>query len=154
MIIKFIVRYLDRVEDSLRARLSHRSILYAVIGGTLTVLFWRAVWHTADKIMFGQGLSSMIKEAKFVFKTAGLDGLIFYEPLTLIWTISLLLLTGLFVSIMIGDKIILSGIKNEKRTDEKTEEEIRKEEVEIEVITKQISLMSKDIEEIKNLLKK
>lgn len=154
MIIKFIVRFFDRVEDRLRARLSHRSILYAAIGGTLTVLFWRAVWHTADKIMFGENFSSMIKEAKLIFKMAGWDGLIFYEPITLIWTLSLLLLTGLFVSIMIGDKIILSGIKNEKRTDEKTEEEIRKEETEIKIITKQMILMSKDIEEIKALLKK
>lgn len=154
MIIKWIIRYFDRVEDRLRARLSHKSILYAIIGGTLTILFWRAVWHTADKIMMGEGFSYMVKEAKFIFDIGGWGGIIFYEPITLIWTLFFLLLTGLFVSIMIGDKIILSGIKHEKRVDEKTEEEIGKEEIEIKDIVKKISIMSKDIEEIKNLLKK
>ncbi|MFA5934656.1 MAG: hypothetical protein WC827_02110 [Candidatus Paceibacterota bacterium] len=154
MIIKFIVRYFDRVEDRLRSRLSHRSILYAAIGGILTVLFWRAVWHTADKIMIGRDLSYMIKEAGRIFKVGGWFGVIFYEPVTLIWTLAFLLLTGLFVSIMIGDKIILSGIKHEKRVDEKTEDEIEKEESEIKDIFQKIGVMSKDIEEIKSLLKK
>ena len=152
--IKIIIKYFDKLEDRLRSRLSHRSILYAVIGGALTVLFWRAVWHTADKIMIGGNLSSMIKEAKIIFEMAGWSGVVFYEPITLIWTLFFLLITGLFVSIMIGDRIILSGIKNEKRTDQKTEEEIRREEVEIKDIFQKIDMMSKNIEEIKNSLKK
>ena len=154
MIIKLLIRYFDGVEDRLRSRLSHRSILYAVIGGTLTILFWRAVWHTADKIMMGESFLDMIRELKIVFEVGGLWGAVFYEPVTLVWTLILLLLTGLFVSIMIGDKIILSGIKHEKKVDEKTEEEIRKEETEIESVIGKINLISKDIEEIKSLLKK
>ena len=152
--IKIIVKYFDRLEDKLRSRLSHRSILYAVIGGTLTILFWRAVWHTADKIMMGEGLSSMFNESKLIFNANGWGGVIFYEPITFIWTLIALLLTGLFVSIMIGDRIILSGIKHEKRIDEKTEDEIKKEELDIKNIVYKINTMSSDIEEIKNLLKK
>ncbi|MDD4804529.1 MAG: hypothetical protein PHN69_05075 [Candidatus Pacebacteria bacterium] len=154
MIIKTIFKYFDRVEDRLRARLSHRSILYAIIGGILTVLFWRAVWHTADKIMIGEGFSYMVEEIKIIFRLAGWSGVIFYEPITLIWTIFLLLLTGLFVSIMIGDKIILSGLRHEKRVDEKTEDEIKKEETEIKEIFQRINSISKDVDQIKNLLKK
>jgi hypothetical protein len=78
----------------------------------------------------------------------------FYEPNTIIWTAGLLLLTGLFVSTMIGDRIILSGLKHEKKVDEKTEEEIKQEEEQIALLNKKVSQISKDIEEIKTLLKK
>lgn len=154
MITKIIVRFFDKIEDKVRARLSHRSIIYALIGGALTVLFWRAIWHTADKIMLGKGFFYMFNEAKFLLKTRGIWSVVFYEPITLIWTLSLLLLTGLFVSIMIGDKIIISGIKNEKRVDEKTESEIKKEEGEIKNLVKKVNSISSDVEEIKLLLKK
>jgi hypothetical protein len=55
---------------------------------------------------------------------------------------------------MIGDRIILSGLKHEKKVDEKTEEEIREEEQQIVLLNKKVSEISKDIEEIKALLKK
>lgn len=135
---KFIVRFFDRLEDKVRARLSHRSIVYAFIGGMGVVLFWRGIWHTAD-----------ILQAK-----GGIWGYIFYEPNTVVWTSAMLLLTGLFVSIMIGDRIILSGIKHEKRVDEKTEEEIRQEEEQIKKINLRIDQISHDVSEIKTLLKK
>jgi hypothetical protein len=38
--------------------------------------------------------------------------------------VAVLLITGLFVSVLIGDKIILSGVANEKKIVEKTENEI------------------------------
>ncbi len=152
--IRFIIRYFDRLEDKVRSRLSHRSMLYAFIGGSLTVMFWRAIWHTADKLMLGGSFSDMVSEGSILLKANGFWGLFFYEPFTLIWTVGFLLLTGLFVSIMIGDRIILSGIKREKRVDEKTEEEIKREEEEIKNLAQKISVMSKDLEEIKQLLKK
>ena len=136
--IKQIIHFFDKLEDKVRVRLSHRSIFYAFLGGTFTVIFWRGVWHTVD-----------ILEAK-----GGILGYIFYEPNTIVWTLALLLLTGLFVSIMIGDRIILSGLKHEKKIEEKTEEEIKQEELEIKNIRSQVSQISKDIEEIKTLLKK
>jgi len=152
--IRFIIRYFDKLEDKVRSRLSHRSILYALIGGSLTVMFWRAIWHTSDKIMYGENFSDMFNEASIILKTNGFWSFFFYEPITLIWTIIFLLITGLFVSIMIGDRIILSGIKHEKRVDEKTEEEIKKEEEEIKNIMQKISTIAGDLKEVKELLKK
>jgi hypothetical protein len=152
--INFFVRFFDRLEDRVRSRLSHRSILYAFIGGSLTVMFWRAIWHTSDKIMYGESFSDMFNEASIILKTNGFWGLFFYEPFTLIWTVVFLLITGLFVSIMIGDRIIISGIKHEKRVDEKTKEEIEKEEIEIKSLVQKFSIISKDLEEIKELLKR
>jgi hypothetical protein len=108
------------------------------------------VWHTAD-ILMEKGAEMYIydgsKFGKFMYY-------FFYEPNTIIWTVLLLLLTGLFVSTMIGDRIILSGLKHEKKVDEKTEEEIREEEQQIVLLNKKVSEISKDIEEIKTLLKK
>jgi hypothetical protein len=148
--MKKIFRFFDKLEDKVRVRLSHRSIFYALIGGSLVVLFWRGIWHTAD-ILMKTGAQMYIydgsKFGKFLYY-------FFYEPNTIIWTVLLLLLTGLFVSTMIGDRIILSGLKHEKKIDEKTEEEIKQEEEQIALLNKKVSQISKDIEEIKTLLKK
>lgn len=136
--MKKIIHFFDKLEDKVRTRLSHRSIFYAFLGGTFTIIFWRGIWHTAD-----------ILEAK-----GGIWAYIFYEPNTIVWTLALLLLTGLFVSIMIGDRIILSGLKHEKKVEEKTEEEVKQEEKDIKSLRSQMTQISKDVEEIKTLLKK
>ena len=131
--IKKLIKYFDKLEDKVRVRLSHRSILYAMIGGTAVVLFWRGVWHSADILM----------------NKGGVWAYIFYEPYTIIWTSCILLLTGLFVSQFIGERIILSGLKNEKRLDQKTEEELKKEENELRNLSEKIDMLVKDIVEIK-----
>jgi len=67
-------------------------------------------------------------------------------PVSVIIGIVTLLLIGLFVSFFIGDQIIISGIKAERRIDEKTEEEIRH-----EIIT--FGNIKNDLDEIKNQIK-
>ena len=133
---KSIVNYFDKLEDKVRMKLSHRSIIYAFIGGVATVLFWRGIWHTAD-ILMAKG---------------GFWGWFFYEPITIIWTSIILLMTGLFVSIFIVERIIISGLKNEKKATDKTETEIDKEEDEIKSVRAKIIQISNDIEEIKNAI--
>ncbi len=129
-----LFKYLDKLEDGVRMRLSHRSILYAFVGGIAFVLFWRGVWHTAD-ILMGQG---------------GVWYYVFYEPNSLVWTALVLLGTGLFVSLMIGDRIILSGLKQEKDIEKMTEKDIVREETEIESLTTKIKRIQKELEDIKN----
>ncbi len=131
---KKIVHFFDKVEDKVRIRLSHRSILYACIGGMGTVIFWRGVWHSADILM----------------KKSGFLSWFFYEPVTIVWASIILLMTGLFVSNFIGERIIISGLKKEKKVTDKTESEVDKEEDEIRAMRTRISQISKDIEEIKN----
>ena len=138
MNMRSIIKYLDRLEDRVRGRLSHRSILYALIGGISVVLFWRGVWHTADILM----------------EKGGVWFYVFYEPSTIVWTTLILLLTGLFVSFFIGDRILLSGIKREKKIEEETEEEIQKEEFEIKEMQRKIGEIHKDLQEIKNVISK
>jgi hypothetical protein len=110
--MKRLVRFFDRLEDKIRIRLSHTPIFYAIIGGVAIVLFWRGVWETADMLEH-----SGIR----IFE------ILFYGPISGIWSSVVMLLTGLFVSFFIGDRIILTGIKREKKLEEKTEAEVKQE---------------------------
>lgn len=98
-----IFHFFDKTEDNVRNTLSRYPIVYAFIGGTAIVLFWRGIWDVVDMIPFLRGLVSISISA------------------------AVLLLTGLFVSFFIGDTIIISGLKKEKRLDEKVASEIKTE---------------------------
>ncbi len=95
-----IVKFFDKFEDGVRARLSHHPILYTFIGGIGIVLFWKGVWETAETFPELHGIPSIILSLVF------------------------LLPTGLFVSFFIGDNIILSGYKKEKKIIDRTESEL------------------------------
>lgn len=124
-----IIKFFDKLEDKIRKKLSRRPIIYAFIGSVGIILLWRGIWYLADD--FGlSGLASAI---------AG---------------IIILLLIGLFVSFFIGSEIIISGIKQEKRLEEKTEEEIRAEAVSLKYIKSDLEEIKKQIKEIKAVLKK
>lgn len=133
-----IERFFDRLEDKVRARLSHRSIIYAFIGGFAHVIFWRGIWHTSDMMMH----------------KGGFWGWFFYEPVTIIWSSLILLMSGLFVATFIGERVIISGLKNEKKITERTAEELQKEDNKIEVLNSKIDLLMKEIVDIKNELAK
>ncbi len=134
--IKRVVNFFDKLEDVIRVHLSRYPILYTLIGGTAIVLFWRGVWHTAD-----------ILQAK-----GGWWGIIFYEPISLILVLIVLLATGLFVSYFIGDTILISGLKGQKKVTDKTEKEIEEEEMQIGQIRTTIKEMKKEIDEIKEVV--
>src|SRR6185369_3999840 len=104
IMIKNIITFFDKFEDNIRSHLSRYPIVYTFIGGIAVVLFWRGVWHTAD-----------ILQAK-----GGWLGFIFYEPTNLIIVILVLLATGLFVSYFIGDTILISGLKGQKKLTDRT----------------------------------
>lgn len=97
--MKKIVHFFDRLEDKVRARLSHYPIIYSMVAGFAIVLFWRSVWNIAD--------------------------LLELQPIPmLILSVVVLLMTGVFTSFFVGDAILMSGIKREKKMIEKTEEEL------------------------------
>jgi len=114
---KIVYKYFDKLEDKTRGKLTYYPIIYAFIGSVGIVSIWRGIWHISDSWNMSGWLS-------------------------LILGILITLSTGLFISFFIGDNIIISGINQEKRIDEKTEEEIHKE-------RNILDNMIKDIEEIK-----
>lgn len=128
--IKTITKFFDQLEDAIRQRLSRRPIVYAFIAGLAIVLFWRGVWTLADL---------------FAFMTPGVS---------LIVSIGLMLLTGTFVSFFIGERLIFSGLKKEKRSDQKTEEEFSQEEASRKIILTEIQEMKKEILAIKSMVEK
>ncbi|MDO8579705.1 MAG: hypothetical protein Q7R72_02415 [bacterium] len=132
--MKKIIRFFDKLEDKVRGSLSHVPIPYSIIGGVLVVLFWRGVWHTAD-ILMAKG---------------GIFGFIFYEPIQVVITTVGLLITGLAVSVFIGDRIIISGLRHEKKTEERTKELIEEEEVSLIGVRNEIRALRKYIETLKN----
>lgn len=144
-----IVRFFDRLEDKVRVKLSHRSIIYAFIGGSTHVLFWRGVWITSD-IVRDYGWSGIWTSAE----VSGFWGWFFYEPITLIWATFIQLITGLFVAGFIGERIIISGLKKEKKVTDRTEEEVQREENKITALDSKIDLLVKEIKELKDELAK
>lgn len=120
-----IIKFFDRLEDRARNMLSHYPMIYAIIGGVAVVLFWRGVWDLADMIHLSPLLSLVV-------------------------SVIIMMMTGLFVSFFIGDRIILSGLKREKKVAEKTEEEIKQEETILIQMAIRIERMEKDISAIKD----
>lgn len=119
----------DKLEDKVRGKLSHYPIFYAFVGGVFIVLFWRGVWHIADDL-------NMSGTASIFISVVGL------------------LASGLFVASFIGDHIIISGVKQEKKLTEKTEREVVEEEYSIQNLHLHMTNLEKQIEEIKEMMSK
>ncbi len=114
--MRFVIKFFDRLEDHVRGGLSRFPLIYSLIGGTGVILFWRGIWHTAD----------------YLQKTTPWGKVIFSGPGSTILGLIILLMTGLFVSVFIGDQIIMSGLKHDKKLIEKSEDEIEEELVELQ----------------------
>jgi MFS superfamily sulfate permease-like transporter len=136
--MKKIVRFFDRLEDHVRGNLSRYPIVYAFIGGVCVVIFWRGVWHTADMLM----------------SEGGFFGVLFYEPFTIAWSVVVMLITGLFVSFFIGERIVISGLKHDKKIFEKTAEELVIEEGEIASIITHIKSIEIELAQLTNTIAK
>lgn len=126
---KKIALFFDRLEDKIRISLSHRPILYALIGGTGIVLFWKGVWETAAFFPFLHG------------------------PGSILLGVFVLLITGLLVSVFIGDSIILSGFRREKKLVEKTEKEVRAEQQTEERILEHLEVIEKKLDEKERVIR-
>lgn len=129
----------DKLEDYIRGFLSHYPIWYALVGGTGLVIFWRGIWHSMDYIVSIAHSASVMGSESIQTDLVWWDG-----PLSLIIGILILLSTGLFVSNFIGNEIILSGLRGEKKISEKSEHEIEDEAVLLHTIEKEVrSLQTK-----------
>ncbi len=122
--IRKVVVFFDKLEDRVRISLSHRPILYALIGAIGVILVWKGVWETAELFSWLHG------------------------PGSVVLGVLLLLVTGLFVSFFIGDSIIMSGFKKEKKLAEKTELELKSEREIMQSIEAKLEHIEKDVEEL------
>jgi hypothetical protein len=141
--VKKVIKFFDKLEDRTRGFLSHYPIVYGFLGGIGIVLFWRGVWHTADVI----SLAFLAEEPISTF--AVLDG-----PISIFVGSIILLLTGVFVSEFIGNKIIISGLVGGKKLSEMQKEEIETEEAQLENIESTLVRMEKKISELEETIEK
>jgi hypothetical protein len=116
-------RFFDRLEDKIRGGLARYPIIYAIIGGVGIVSFWRGVWETSDHI----GIPS---------EFSLLGGLI------------LMMSSGIFVTEFLGNRIIISGLKGDKKLEEKTLQEIETEEMFLSDLKAKVDRIEKLIEEL------
>ncbi|MCX6701791.1 MAG: hypothetical protein NTX96_01170 [Candidatus Zambryskibacteria bacterium] len=123
--IRKIISFFDKLEDKVRAKLSHTPILYAFLGGIGVTLFWRGVWHLADNYNMSAIVSIIIGSI-------------------------ILLITGAFVTTFIGTRLIISGLIGEKKLAEKTAEEIVTEESEIQKLQKTLNKVEEKLEDIES----
>lgn len=123
-----LVRLFDQLEDRVRSRLSNYPVIYAFIGGTCMILFWRGIWIMADDI-FAPDFTS---------------GLIWVVISSLI-----MLVTGIFVTSFIGDRIIITGLKGEKKDIEKTKDELEEEEDMLAKILREVRNLKREVNELK-----
>lgn len=118
-----IERYFDKLEDRIRFRLSRYPILYALVGAIGIVLVWKGVWEMAASFSTLDGFASFILG------------------------IVILLLSGLLVSFFIGDSILISGFKKEKKLMEKAEGEVRSERDVLDDIVRRLESIEKKLRE-------
>ena len=121
--VKGIIAFFDGLEDRIRGALSRRPFLYALVGGTGIVLFWKGVWETAE---FFPAL---------------------HGPPSILLGMLILLISGLMVSFFIGDSIILSGLNREKKLVEKATAEMRKEQQAVREMADELEALKACIED-------
>lgn len=89
-----ILKFFDHLEDKVRGTLSHVPIIYAFLAGVGVVLFWRGVWESSDWI----GIS---------------------PPLSILLGLLIMLGSGVMVAEFLGNRILISGLRGEKKIEEK-----------------------------------
>lgn len=149
MFFKKIYNLGDKVEDKVRGHLSHFPIIYAFLGGAGIIIFWRGIWHTMDFAMQSIFASRDLGSAENISSMVWWDG-----PLSILIGSTILLLCGLFVTSFIGNEIIISGLKGEKKITEKTEEDVKLDIEEGLLVKKEMVNIDKRLAKIESYLAK
>ncbi len=129
-----------KLEKKIQSCLSHYPRWYALIVGIGIVVFWRGVWHSVDQIHTLIDHFSADSSMSLI-NVAWWDG-----PLSFIVGALILNLTGAFTSSFIGNELILSGLRGERRLNEKAEAELKEEVIAIADIKDEMLAISKKLE--------
>ena len=122
--------------------LSHHSFLYATIVGIGIVLFWRGVWHTVDTL-------HLYVDHYHMGSTISMTGHPWWDgPVSFIVGSLILFVTRAFVSSFIGNELILSGLRIEKKIAKHTESDIESEVYTISDIKHTMNTISRKIEDL------
>jgi len=143
---KKIYHFFDRLEDHTRGFLSKFPIWYALFAGAGIVIFWRGIWHSMDFLM-----TLISAYANYSESSINLQQLLWWDgPLSILIGTLILLITGTLVSNFIGNEILISGVKGEKKLSEKTEDEVKIEAKELIKIKQELKKISNIIKDLKD----
>ena len=109
----------------MRGFLSHYPMIYALVGGVGIVSFWRGVWETSDLL----GIPS---QASLVFGSL------------------IMMSVGILVTEFLGNRIIVSGLRGEKKLEEKSLREIEDEEMFLSNLKSKVDRIEKMLMEMNN----
>lgn len=123
--MKSLWHFFDHLEDVIRRKLSRWPIVYAFIGGVGIVSFWRGVWGTSDLL----GISPQA---------------------SLVGGLVIMLVIGILVTEFLGNRIIISGLRGEKKLEEKTLKEIEEEEASLANLHKQVDAIEAMVRDLHN----
>ncbi len=121
-----------KIGNNIRSSLRKAPIIYSMLGGIGVILFWRGLWHTADFLESQQWFGSIL----------------FTGPGSLLLGLAILLTSGLFVSVFIGESIVLRKLKHEQKVTEDTESELEKEKIDLQTIQREIKHIEDDLHQI------
>lgn len=124
-----ILKVFDKAEDYVREHLSRHPLFYAFLGGVFVVLFWRGVWETADILALRNPFLHWF----------------LYGPNQIIFSTLVLMLMGLMVSVFVGEKIIISGLRHEKQVEDRTEEIIEEEVITLKHIRDEVRALKAEV---------
>ncbi len=132
--------HLKKIQKKVQGYLSHNPALYAMIVGIGIVLFWRGVWHSIDQI---HNIVNHIYATSSMdsYPTPWWDG-----PVSFVVGVFVLFMTGAFTSSFIGNELILSGLRGEKKLSERTESDLKNEINTISTIKEELLIISKKLE--------
>ncbi|MEK7505543.1 MAG: hypothetical protein AAB597_01440 [Patescibacteria group bacterium] len=108
-----VIGFFDKFEDRIRGFLSHYPILYAFIAGVAIVSFWRGVWEVSDILGIPPQAS-------------------------LIGGLLIMTAVGVQVTEFLGSRIIISGLRGDKKLEEKTLKEIEDEDKFLKDLKKEV----------------
>ncbi len=120
-----VVVFFDKLEDRIRGFLSHYPILYAFIAGVAIVSFWRGVWEVSDI----WGIPPQV---------------------SLLVGFLIMIAVGVQVTEFLGSRIIISGLRGDKKLEEKTLKEIEGEEMFLHDLKKEVDHIEKMMEAREN----
>jgi hypothetical protein len=130
---------IKKLELKTQNYLSHYPRFYALVVGIGIVLFWRGVWHSADNIHTAITYFTSSSSMALPF-APWWDG-----PLSFVIGGTILYMTGAFTSSFIGNELILSGLRGEKRLNERTESDLKEEVMAIGDINNELVIISRKL---------
>jgi len=124
-----ILKFFDLLEDKIRHNLSHYPLLYALVGFIGVVLIWRGIWHIADNFQLNPWLSVILG-------------------------ILILLSSGLFVALAIGDEVIINAFRGRRKVTELKLEETLTLSERVDEIKKSLEKIEKSLSHVEKEEKK